>query len=60
MKTIARDVVQVHYKEELYPVLDFGHNSADLMKIIAENVNELVKSPRLHIAPTPDASVRPV
>lgn len=57
MKTIARDVVQLYYKDELYPTLDFGHNSAQMQRLVTENVDKLLHESRFHMGLTRDANV---
>lgn len=57
MKTIARDVVQIHYKDQLNPILDFDHNASQLEKLVAENVRELLEESTFHMGLTRDANV---
>jgi hypothetical protein len=54
MKSIARDVVKDHFKDELFPNLDFGHNSEDLLNIVKENVENILNESWFHIGLTAD------
>ena len=60
MKTTARDVVRLFYKDDLYPDLDFCHNSAQLEELVADNVKKLLKDSRFHIGLKLDAQVNPL
>jgi hypothetical protein len=42
MKNMARDLIKVHYKEAIFPVIEFDHNSDQETAIIAENVKKLL------------------
>ena len=57
MKTMARNVVQIHYKDQISPILDFGHNSSDYEQIIADNVDQLLNESLFHIGLTLDDNV---
>jgi hypothetical protein len=57
MKTIARDVVNIHYKDQLYPTLDFDHNSSQLEELVADNVNKLIRESTFHVGLKRDANV---
>jgi hypothetical protein len=59
MKTVARDVVQIHYKDEIHPTLDFGHNSSQLEKLVEENVDKLLRDSLFHVGLTRDENVTP-
>jgi hypothetical protein len=57
MKTLAREVVNIHYKDELYPTLDFDLNSSQYEKLIAGNVNRLIRESTFHVGLTRDDNV---
>ena len=57
MNTIARNVVQIYYKNQLYLTLDFGYNSSQLEEIIADNVNKLPQESTFHVSLMCDANV---
>lgn len=42
MKGIARDIVTLHYKNELFPVIEHCHNSNQRDEVVAENVKNLL------------------
>lgn len=42
MKTLARGIVEKHFRAELKPELQFGHNSADQLQIVASTVKGLI------------------
>lgn len=58
MKTMARVLVQVHYREQINPTPDFGHNSQQLQKLIAANVTELLEQSLFHAGLVRDPNVR--
>ncbi|KAF8240967.1 hypothetical protein L208DRAFT_1215051, partial [Tricholoma matsutake] len=49
MKTIGHDIVQIFYKDDIYPQLDFNHNSNQLDEVVADNVKKLLKDSRFHV-----------
>jgi hypothetical protein len=57
MKTIVRGVIDVHYKEEISPTLDFCHNSDQHTAIITENVRKLLQGASFHEGLQLDAQV---
>jgi hypothetical protein len=57
MKTIAQNVVEVFYREQVHPTFEFGHNSEDLQRAIASNVAELLNGSLFHAGLTHDANV---
>lgn len=57
IKTIARDIVQIHYKDQLYLTLNFNHNSSQLEEIVAENMNKLLQKSTFHVGLTCDANI---
>jgi hypothetical protein len=56
MKTMARDIVKFHYRDELSPNIDFCHNSDDRDGIVAQNVKKLLDE-SLFIQGPPDCNV---
>ncbi|KAF8232143.1 hypothetical protein L208DRAFT_1465797 [Tricholoma matsutake] len=48
MKTIGRDIVQIFYKDDIYPQLDFNHNSNQLDEVVADNIKKLLKDSHFH------------
>lgn len=40
---MARDVVKIHYRDELDPEIEIGHNSDDRVQVIADNVKSLIE-----------------
>ena len=58
MKNVGRDVVQIFYKDDLYPQLDFNHNSDQLNQVVADNVKKLLKGSRFHVGLKPDEQVK--
>jgi hypothetical protein len=57
MKQIAQEVVKVHYKDQVFSTLDFGHNSGDLEKVVQENVKDMIDTSTFHMGLTLDAKV---
>lgn len=43
MKIMACDIVKFHYKEVIFPDIDFCHNSDQSKEIIANNVKKLIR-----------------
>ena len=58
METMARVLVQVHYRELINLTLDFSHNSQQLQKLIAANVMELLDQSLFHAGLVCDPNVR--
>jgi hypothetical protein len=42
MKTMCRDVIKFHYRAELDPEIEYGHNSNEREQVIANNVKNLI------------------
>jgi hypothetical protein len=42
MKSLARDVVKVHYKDAFFPNIEFDHNSRDRDEIIGRGIKKLL------------------
>jgi hypothetical protein len=57
MKAIGREVVKVHYKDQILPTLDYDHNSEDLRKVVQENVFNMIDDSTFHMGLTLDARV---
>lgn len=57
MKTIARNIVQVHYKDDIALTLSFGHNSDQYEELIVENVRQLFQESCFHVGVTRDINV---
>jgi hypothetical protein len=53
-------VVKTHYEQDLFVTLDFGHNSADALKVVSDNVERLLEDSVFHHGLTPDVNVRPL
>jgi hypothetical protein len=49
MKTIRCDIVQIFYKDDIYPQLDFNHNSDQLDEVVADDVKRLLKDSCFHV-----------
>ena len=56
MKALGREIVKLHYRAELDPELDFGHNSDERQQVIADNVKKLIDE-SLFLQGPPDANV---
>ena len=49
MKTVGHDVVQIFYKDDIYPQLDFNHNSNQLDELVADNIKKLLQDSHFHV-----------
>jgi hypothetical protein len=56
MKNMVHDIVKFHYKEAIFPDIDFCHNSDQKEDIIADNVKTLIHQ-SLFLQGPPDAQV---
>jgi hypothetical protein len=56
MKTMARPLVWFHFKAELNPVIEEGHNSDQRDGVVAGNVKKLIND-SLFLQGPPDANV---
>lgn len=57
MKTIARSIVRQHFRDVFEPELEFGHNSADQIRIVAEAVEGIILDSVITRGPNLDAEV---
>ena len=56
MKNMAHDIVKFHYKEVIFPNIDFCHNSDQSEEIIANNIKNLIHE-SLFLQGPPDVQV---
>ena len=42
MKILGREIVKLHYRDELNPEINYCHNSDQLIEMIADKVKELL------------------
>ena len=42
MKTMCRDIVKFHYRAELDPEIEYGHNSNEREQVIVDNIKKLM------------------
>ena len=56
MKSMGREVVKIHYRAALYPVIDYCHNSDQREQIISDNVKKLIED-SLFLQGPPDVNV---
>jgi hypothetical protein len=56
MKYMARDLVKFHFRDALFPEIDFCHNSDQREQIISDNVKKLIAE-SLFLQGPPDAEV---
>ncbi|KAF8220279.1 hypothetical protein L208DRAFT_1069844, partial [Tricholoma matsutake] len=40
MKTVGQDIIQIFYNDDLYPQLDFNHNSDQLLQITSRSFSK--------------------
>lgn len=43
LKALGRDVIKIHFRAELDPVIEYDHNSSQREKIIADNITKTIE-----------------
>ena len=56
MKTLARQIVSFHFKDEFHPMIEEDHNSDQRDNIVARNVKKLIED-SLFLQGPPDINV---